>query len=357
MSQQQIKCLVTGGAGFLGQVLVKQLLSSGKYDVTIFDIRAVEIEGTKSVIADLTNLDQVKQALTGMEIVFHCATASPTSSNAANQSLMYNVNVLGTRNVIDACLHARVPKLVYTSSASVVFDGRDLVEVDEKLPYAQNALDYYTSTKIKGEKLVLEANGKGDGTYGLATVALRPSGIFGEGDPLMVPTMVQNAKKGKMKFMIGDGQNLFDFTYVGNVAQAHIQAADALNMDSPLAGRAYFITNQEPRRFWEFSGDILEGLGYERPYIVLPVWLLYFVAVVLEIIIIPLLKLFGIQKEFSLTTFRVLVVSSIRVFSNEAAKRDFGYVPKVDMNEALKRTLNSMQHLRASDKVEGEHKD
>ena len=73
--------------------------------------------------------------------------------------------------------------------------------------------------QVLGEKLVLAANGKS----GLATVALRPSGIFGEGDPLLVPTIVAKAKQGKMGVIIGSGQNLMDFTYVGNVAQAHLQ--------------------------------------------------------------------------------------------------------------------------------------
>lgn len=73
--------------------------------------------------------------------------------------------------------------------------------------------------QVKGEKLILAANG----IKGVATVALRPSGIFGEGDPLLVPITVDKAKAGKMKFMIGDGKNLMDFTYVGNVALAHIK--------------------------------------------------------------------------------------------------------------------------------------
>jgi nucleoside-diphosphate-sugar epimerase len=73
--------------------------------------------------------------------------------------------------------------------------------------------------QVTGEKLVLEANGRG----GLATVALRPSGIFGPGDQLFVPVTVEKAKQGKMKYIIGDGRNVMDFTYVGNVAQAHLQ--------------------------------------------------------------------------------------------------------------------------------------
>lgn len=98
-----------------------------------------------------------------------------------------------------------------------MFDGSDLVGVDECLPYTRKPMDYYTETKVAGEKLVLAAN-----SATLAVVALRPSGIFGEGDSVMVPTLVRQAKAGKMKYIIGNGRNVWDFTYVGNVAQAHI---------------------------------------------------------------------------------------------------------------------------------------
>jgi sterol-4alpha-carboxylate 3-dehydrogenase (decarboxylating) len=103
------------------------------------------------------------------------------------------------------------------AAAAVVFDGSDLVGVDESLPYTTRPMDYYTQTKIAGEELVLAAN-----SQQLAVVALRPSGIFGEGDTVMVPTFVKQAKAGKMKYIIGNGQNVWDFTYVGNVAQAHV---------------------------------------------------------------------------------------------------------------------------------------
>jgi sterol-4alpha-carboxylate 3-dehydrogenase (decarboxylating) len=82
-------------------------------------------------------------------VVFHCATAAPAAANTANRKLMHDVNVKGTQNVIEACIAQRVPKLVYTSSASVVFDGNDLINVDESAPYASKPIDYYTETKVR----------------------------------------------------------------------------------------------------------------------------------------------------------------------------------------------------------------
>ena len=127
---------------------------------------------------------------------------------------MDGVNVEGTRNIVAGCQAAGVKKLVSTSSASVVFEGRTLRMVDESQPYATKPMDYYTQTKIEGERLVLAANG----VAGVASCALRPSGIFGEGDPLFVPTVAKQAERGKMKYVIGDGKNEMDFTYVSNLA-------------------------------------------------------------------------------------------------------------------------------------------
>jgi len=92
---------------------------------------------------------EVKPLLAGMDVVFHCAAAAPSASNAiGNEKLMHDVNVLGTEHVIAACRALGVGRLVYTSSASVVFEGRDLLNVDESIPLAQKPMDFYTSTKV-----------------------------------------------------------------------------------------------------------------------------------------------------------------------------------------------------------------
>ncbi|KAL8199953.1 hypothetical protein R6Q57_013521 [Mikania cordata] len=125
--------------------------------------------------------------------------------------------------------------------------------------------DSYSETKAEGEALVIKANG----INGLLTCCIRPSSIFGPGDKLLVPSLVAAARAGKSKFIIGDGTNMYDFTYVENVAHAHVCAERALASDGSAskraAGEAYFITNMEPIKFWEFmslesSGLLQEGL-------------------------------------------------------------------------------------------------
>eukprot|EP00877_Chromochloris_zofingiensis_P012102 jgi/Chrzof1/7145/Cz02g12220.t1 len=335
------RALVVGGAGFLGKHIVQQLLDSKRYQVRVFDIRECGIKGIEMVTGDLTKLEDVIAASKGIDVVIHVATATPTSENALNKQIMDAVNVKGTQNVIEACKRNKIAKLVYTSSASVVFEGQDLVNVDETLPYATRPMDYYTATKIDGERLVLAAN-----SSTLATCALRPSGIFGEGDTVMVPTMVRQARAGKMKYIIGSGNNKWDLTYVGNVAQAHILAADKLSAGSPVAGQVFFITNQDPVPFWEFTGDLLSGLGYPRPHIRLPYLPILLIAMLFEYVIRPLLKPF---KELStdFTVFRVRLVTRQRAFSADKARRLLGYVPKVPLKEGIKRTVAQFEHLRA----------
>lgn len=341
-SRRQLKCLVTGGAGFLGRHLVDQLVATGRYHVTVLDVRHSSDTRVQTIVGDLRNLNQVKQACSGMDVVFHCASAAVTTSNSANKALMSSVNITGTHNVIEGCVWGGVHRLIYTSTSSVVFQGRDLNNVDETAPYAARPMDYYTQTKIEAEKLVLEANMRG----GLATCALRPSGIFGEHDPLFVPSLVGNARKGKMKYIIGKGSNMMEWTYVGNVAQAHIQAAEKLSLQSPIGGQAYFITNDDPQLFWGFIGDLLEGLGYRRPYIHLPLLLVLIIAFILDWIIMPLVRPFTAWSS-DLSVTRVNLSACNRQLQCGKAKRDFGYQPKVSVPEAIKRTVTHFERLQA----------
>ena len=183
---------VTGGAGFLGRHIVEQCLKDFEQaHVKVLDIRVPpksdQIPGVEYCACDLRDATDVARAISGATVVIHTATAAPTGANAYNKQLMTSVNVDGTRNVKEACLAHGVKALVYTSSASVVFEGKDLYLVDESTPYAAKPMDFYTETKILGEKIAIEPSV-------LPACALRPSGIFGEYDTLTVPTIVQKAQ-------------------------------------------------------------------------------------------------------------------------------------------------------------------
>lgn len=142
-----------GGSGFLGRFLVQHLLATGEYaSVKILDLNppSPDIPGADFIKGNLTDVASVTSACEGIDVVFHTATAAPTAQNAASaQALMHAVNVQGTENVLAACGSAGVQRLVFTSSASVVFDGSPLVDVDESTPYADPPMDFYTHTKAQ----------------------------------------------------------------------------------------------------------------------------------------------------------------------------------------------------------------
>uniref|UniRef100_A0A1A8HW43 Sterol-4-alpha-carboxylate 3-dehydrogenase, decarboxylating n=1 Tax=Nothobranchius kuhntae TaxID=321403 RepID=A0A1A8HW43_NOTKU len=332
------RCVVIGGSGFLGRHLVERLLDRG-YSVSVFDIRqSYELPGVTFLQGDLCDKQALLTALKNVSLVFHCASPAPSSDD---RTLFERVNVQGTKTAIEACIEAGVQKMVLTSSASVVYDGTDIKNGREDLQYATKPIDYYTQTKIQQEKLVLEACDK---HKGFLTVAIRPHGIFGPRDPQLVPILVDTARRGKMKFIIGDGSNVVDFTYVDNVVHGHILAAERLRPDSPICGKAYHITNDEPVRFWDFMSELLVGLGYDAPRLHLPYILVYGLALLLWLLTWILSPVFSIKTTF--TPMRVALAGTHHYYSCERAKEHLGYKPVVSLKEGIARTLESYPHLR-----------
>uniref|UniRef100_M4CU70 3-beta hydroxysteroid dehydrogenase/isomerase domain-containing protein n=1 Tax=Brassica campestris TaxID=3711 RepID=M4CU70_BRACM len=241
-------CVVTGGRGFAARHLVEMLVRYEMFLVRIADLApAIQLDPQEQsgvlgeamrsgrvqyVSADLRDKSQVVKAFKGAEVVFHMA--APDSS-INNHQLQYSVNVQGTKNVIDACVNTGVKRLIYTSSPSVVFDGvHGILNGSESMAYPSKHNDSYSATKAEGEALIMDANG----CNGLLTCCIRPSSIFGPGDRLLVPSLVAAARAGKSKFIIGDGNNLYDFTYVENVAHAHVCAERALASGGDVSSKA-----------------------------------------------------------------------------------------------------------------------
>ncbi|KAL3344220.1 hypothetical protein AABB24_023583 [Solanum stoloniferum] len=363
---QERWCVVTGGRGFAARHLVEMLIRYEMFQVRIADLGPAiklepdEEEGTvgkamrsgraKYVSMDLRDKSQVLKACEGAEVVFHMA--APDSS-VNNHQLHHSVNVLGTKNVIDACVELKVKRLIYTSSPSVVFDGvHGIINGDESLPYPLKHNDSYSATKAEGEALVIKSND----TKGLLTCCIRPSSIFGPGDRLLVPSLIAAARAGKSKFIIGDGNNMYDFTYVENVAHAHVCAERALASGGAVAekasGQAYFVTNMEPIKFWEFVALILEGLGYERPRIKIPASVMMPIAQLVELTY-KLLAAYG-MKVPQLTPSRIRLLSRSRTFCCSKANDRLGYTPIVPLQEGLRRTIESYPHLRAEQRLKKE---
>ncbi|KAJ3061608.1 hypothetical protein HDU98_002452 [Podochytrium sp. JEL0797] len=323
--------IVIGGCGFLGRRMVEMLLERGETKVAIFDLRKTfDDDRVEFFTGDITNLENVEAALAGRTVVLH--TASPPHGLPA--SVYHSVNIDGTRNIVTACHNLNIHKLVYTSSGSVVFNGQSLQEADESMPYCETHMDAYNETKTAAEKIVLESN-----CDVLRTAALRPSAIFGPKDMQGVREMLAVAKTGKRKFQLGDNDVLFDYTYVDNLVEAHILAAQKLDVNgNGVAGQAFFITNDSPIFFWDFIKllNFEYGATDSHKYVI-PTWLAFVFAYIVEFFVLILSPIKAIHP--TLTLFRVRIITQNKYHDISKAKRFLGYKATVSIGEGIRRSV------------------
>lgn len=320
-----MKALVTGGGGFLGGAIVRRLIGD---DCAVRTFQrgsypSLEALGVEQVRGDLVDPAAVRGAVGGCDVVFHVAARAVLWGRA---EAFESANVLGTRNVLAACRSSGVGRLVFTSTPSVVHAGGHLEGVDESAPYAEHFESHYPRTKCIAEREVLAANGAG-----LATVALRPHLIWGPGDTQLVPRIVERARAGRL-WLVGDGSNLIDTTFIDNAAQAHLLAAERLS-DGACAGGAYFITNGEPRPLKEILDGILAAAGEPPLRRSLPYRFARLAAGLVEsaYAVLPL------TSEPPLTRMLVDHLATAHFYDISAARRDLGYEPEVTLDEGFRR--------------------
>ncbi|KAG9444648.1 hypothetical protein H6P81_015988 [Aristolochia fimbriata] len=348
-------CTVLGGRTFVGRSLVSRLLRLGNWIVRIADsastlsldageeenspISDAIVAGRASYIrVDVRERRQVCEAIRGSSVVFFLDSLDSCGDDFY---LNYMWIVQGAKNVISACKECNVQKLIYNSTADVAFDGVLSVQNgDESLPCSGKFGDVFSELKAQAESLVLFSNGSG----GLLTCALRPSNVFGPGDPYLVPYLVERAKSLWSKFVVGNGENMSDFTFVKNVAHAHICAEQALRPgNSSVAGKAFFISNLEPMKLWDFICLILQGLGYERPNIHIPLKLVQSL-VAIETFIRNKLKPQRNQNGRLQPAF-LNQLSCTRTFNCSNAQQHIGYSPIVNLEEGVALTVLSFSNL------------
>jgi 2-alkyl-3-oxoalkanoate reductase len=319
-----MKILVTGGGGFLGRHLVKMLIERGHQVESFSRSRHPILDRlqVKSISGDLKNYSQVLSAMEGKDAVFHVASKVGMWGSWKD---FYEINVLGTKNILRACKEANVPYLVYTSTPSVVFNKKDITGGNENLSYSKKPLNHYQKSKIMAEKLVLFQKD-------IKSIALRPHLIFGEDDPHIIPKIVERAKAGKLR-KIGDGQNLVDVTYVENAAHAHILALEKLMTNPKVCGNAYFIGQENPINLWDFINSILSINNAPIVKKNISLKLAYFLGKLLE----NIYKIFGIKKDPPMTSFVALQMGTSHYFSHENARIDLGYYPLVSLYQAMER--------------------
>ncbi len=330
--ENQMHALVTGGGGFIGSALVKDLKKRG-FGVTSFsrgdypDLRNMGIVVKRG---DISDAESVFDACEGIDIVFHVAAKAGIWGSYKDY---FNTNVRGTENIIDACRRKNIRWLIFTSSASVVFDGNEVKGGDETLPYPQSPVSYYTGTKALAEQRVLNAD-----SLSLKTIALRPHIVIGPGDTQLIPRLLDRVKAGKLR-QIGDGRNLIDISFVDNVVNAHICAGLAIRDNPDASGKAFFISNGEPVLLWEMINVILKGAGMDPVSRSITVKSAYFYSLLAEAIY----KIFNVGKEPVLTRFLVHELSKSHWFSINSARKLLGYNPEISNQESINRIIASLK--------------
>jgi len=321
-----MKILVTGGGGFLGRALCRGLVQRG-HEVLSFNrglYPALDRLGVRQLRGDLADRDAVVAAAQGCEAIFHNAAKAGAWGSYDSY---HRANVVGTDNVLAACRTHRIDRLVYTSSPSVTHRATHPVAGGsaDDVPYGEGFKAAYAATKMIAEKAVLAAN-----DAGLATVALRPRLIWGPGDNQLLPRLVERAKAGRLRF-VGDGNNVIDTTYIDNAAQAHFNAFEHLGPGAACAGRAYFISNGEPKTVREVVNGLLRAAGAPEVDKTIPFGAAYAVGAACE----ALWSLLPLRGEPPMTRFLAEQLSTTHWYDMAPAARDFGYRPLVSFHEGL----------------------
>jgi len=329
-----MKALVTGGGGFLGRRIVELLLDEG-HEVRFLargSYPEVEALGAEGLQVDLRDAEALGEAVAGCDAVFHVASKA---GYWGTRDDFWAINVTGTENLLEACVAANVTQLIYTSTPSVIGYAGEVTGIGEA-PYPDSWESFYGESKAAAERLLLEANGRQlpDGRQ-LCTVSLRPHLIIGPRDNNLLPRVVERAKQGKLR-IVGDGSNVVDITYVDNAAWAHLDAAAALSgPDAPCAGKAYFISNDEPVKLWEWVNDFLPRV--EAPPVNKKISL--GVASTVGGLMEGTWRLFNLSGEPRMTKFLAAALARSHWYDMTPAKEDFGYRIRVPLAEGTDRTV------------------
>ncbi len=318
--------LVTGGGGFLGQALCRGLAERG-HAVSSFNrghYPALDALGVRQLRGDLADRDAVIAAAQGIDAIFHNAAKAGAWGSYDSY---HRANVIGTDNVIAACRAHGIGRLVHTSTPSVTHRATHPVEggTADTVPYGEHFKAHYAATKAVAEQAVLAAS---DAT--LATIALRPRLIWGPGDVQLLPRLAQRARAGRLR-LVGNGDHLVDTTYIDNAAQAHFDAFEHLAPGAACAGRAYFISNGEPRPVREIVNALLAAAGAPPVTKSLPLPAAYAIGAVCE----AAWMLLPLRGEPPLTRFLAEQLGTAHWYDMAPATRDFGYLPRVTIDEGL----------------------
>ena len=327
-----MKVLVTGGGGFLGRYIVRELLGAGHAVVSLQRSAHPDLEalGVAVVSGSLLEADAVRAALSGCGAVIHTAAKAGVWGKRSD---FFATNVDGTRQLLQLMDEAGISRLVHCSSPSVVFNGDSFNGADESLPYGRNWHCPYPESKAISEQMVLEWGREGRGRV----IALRPHLMWGIGGPHVLPPVIRRSQAGRLR-IVGDGTNRIDVTRVENAARGHLLALQALDNNPSAVNRPYFLSQGQPVALWEWLNSILQGLGMP----VLQKKISHAAASRIGGACELVWRLLGKESIPPMTRFVAQQMAKSHWFSIEAARRELGYQPEAfPSDEGMERYIGA----------------
>lgn len=345
--------LVVGGCGFLGHQVVSMLMQEPNCTVSVLSRNPSHsrIIGVSYHACDVTDIKCLRPLLLELQPRVIINTASPMFyGDKVDVSLLYQVNVVGTQNLLEVAKTTKsVEAFVHTSTSSVHagFEFRFITE-EAPLLTKDSESSKYAITKALADMMVLKAS-----CQELRTLCLRPPVIYGERDGQLIPGALAVLYDKKTNVQLGDNTNLFDAIYVGNAASAHILAARALLMNNAsglkVDGEAFFVTDDAPIPFWDFQRKIWAEAGDKTPLAKVhrvPAWVGMALASVMEY----LFWFFTLGLKMPPKTLRRDVLRYVitnQTFNIDKAKERLGYKPLIDTDEGIKRAVDWALHGQA----------
>lgn len=314
-----MRVFVTGGSGFVGGHLIERLVRDGHEVFAMARSErsgaAVEALGARAVTASLGALEP--KHLDRIDALIHCAAYVEEHGTRAQ---FFEANVEGTRNALDAAAKAGVKRFVHVGTEAALFDGRDLVRIDEAYPYPARHRFLYPETKAEAEKLVLAKND----TKGMTTVSIRPRFVWGPRDTSILPAVLEMADKGAYAWL-DHGRHQTSSCHVANLVEALVLA-----LDKGVGGRAYFVTDGVDRTLKETLSGLAATRGVTLPSRNVRSW----IARPLSSVVESLWSITGARPPMS--RFAIAMMSSSVTVDDSAARRDLGYRPVITIDEGLR---------------------
>jgi len=325
------KVLVTGAGGFIGSHLTNRLASLGK-EVIAIDVKPcppqLKSEKIYYQLLDIRNYNHIKELLKDVKIVYHLASVHLEVH--AGEEEFEDVNVRAVKDLVTASAEAGVQRFIHTSSVGIYGDVKN-PPADENSPV--NPVIPYDRTKLAGEQAALQTADK----TGLNLIVLRPAWVYGSGCPRTLK-LLRTIKKGRF-FYIGKGVNFRHPLYIDDMVEAFLLASSA---PPTFAGKSYIIAGPQYMTLREMVDTFAKALGAPKPKMAVPKSLGFCLGFAAELI-------FGIIRSEPPFSRRSLgFFEHANAFDITAAKLDLGFIPKIDLEEGLRRTLNDKSWLSVS---------